>query len=137
MKSERLLFTLTALNFLLLVFLFAQMRPVEANTASSVLRGRSLEIVDDRGRVRASIKVHAADENFPMPDGSKGYPETVVLRLIDPNGRPEVKIAASVEGAGIGLVGEADSTQVQLVAKGAQASLRLKNKEGPELLLKP
>jgi hypothetical protein len=31
-----------------------------------------------------------------MPDGSKGYPETVVLRLIDSNGRPEVKIAASV-----------------------------------------
>jgi hypothetical protein len=32
---------------------------------------------------------HPADENFPMPDGSKGYPETVVLRL---KNRPELVI---------------------------------------------
>jgi len=38
----------------------------------------------------------------------------VVVRLIDSNGRPEVKIAASVEGAGIGLVGETDSTQARM-----------------------
>jgi hypothetical protein len=137
MKMQRLLFTLTALNLLLLLFLLAQMRPVEANADSPVLRGRGLEIVDDRGRVRASIKLHPADVHFRMPDGTTGYPETVVLRLIDPNGRPEVKIEASVKGGGIGLVGEGDGTQAQLGAKGAQSRLRLMDNEGRELVLRP
>jgi len=76
-----------------------------------VLRGSSLEIVDDQGRVRASIKIHQADPNYKWPDGKVGYPETVMFRLIDPKGRPEVKLGASVEGAGLGLIGETDTVQ--------------------------
>jgi hypothetical protein len=34
----------------------SQIEPALANTAASVLRGRALEIVDDRGRVRDSIR---------------------------------------------------------------------------------
>ena len=55
MQIQRLLVSLTIINCMLLVFLLAQMRPVEANAESSVLRGRGFEIVDERGRVRASI----------------------------------------------------------------------------------
>jgi len=133
--TQRLLVVLTIVNFALLAFLLLpHVVPALANDAAPVIRGRALEIVDDRGRIRASIKVHAA-ETF-APTGKK-YPETVVLRLIDPNGRPEVKIAASVQGGGLGLVGRADATQVVLHADETASSLKLANEDGKQLLLNP
>ena len=133
--TQRLLIALTIVNLALLVFLLLpQVAPALANSTTPVLRGRALEIVDDQGRVRASIKVHAA-ETF-APTGKK-YPETVMLRLIDPNGRPEVKIGASVQGGGLGLVGRADATQVILQAEEADSSLKLANEDGKQQLFKP
>ena len=133
--TQRLLIALTIVNLALLVFLLLpQVAPALANGTTSVLRGRALEIVDDQGRVRASIKVHAS-ETF-APTGKK-YPETVMLRLIDPNGRPEVKIGASVQGGGLGLVGRADATQVVLQADETASSLKLANEDGKQLLLNP
>ena len=67
----------------------------------------------------------------------KAYPETVILRLIDANGRPEVKIAASVEGSGLGFVGDTDDTQVKLEAQGSETSLSLLNKNGKQQQVKP
>ncbi len=133
--TQRLLIALTIVNSALLVFLLLpHVAPALANSTTPVLRGRALEIVDDQGRVRASIKVHAA-ETF-APTGQK-YPETVMLRLIDPNGRPEVKIGASVQGGGLGLVGRADATQVILQAEEADSSLKLANEDGKQQLVKP
>jgi hypothetical protein len=131
MKIQRLLVALTVVNLGLLVFLLAQIRSVRSGP---VLRGRALEIVDDRGRVRASIKVQPASTFKPT---GKEYPETVILRLIDPDGRPTVKLGASVQGAGLGLVGATDSTHVLLEAEGAESSLKLTNKEGRQRLIKP
>lgn len=137
MKIQRLLATLTVLNLVLLVFLLAQMHPVEANTASPVLRGRALEIVDDRGRVRASIQVHPADPAVEMPDGSRGYPEAVLLRLITPDGKPGVKLEASERGTGILLMGEGQGTYARLGAKGRETKLELLNRDGPTRVIKP
>jgi hypothetical protein len=61
----------------------------------------------------------------------------VILRLIDPDGRPTVKLGASVQGAGLGLVGATDSTHVLLEAEGAESSLKLTNKEGRQQLIQP
>jgi hypothetical protein len=135
MKTQRVLIVLTILNLVLLAFLLlSRTEPALATSQTSVLRGRVLEIVDDRGRVRASIKVHAA-ETFE-PTGKK-YPETVVFRLIDANGRPEVKLAASVEGGGLSFVGQSDETRAQLYADGRESSLRLTNQAGKEQLIRP
>src|SRR2546427_3672315 len=49
-------------------------------------RGRALEIVDDRGRVRASIALLPEDPKVIWK--GKPYPETVLLRLMSPEGRP-------------------------------------------------
>ena len=136
MKIQRLLIALTVVNLGMLMFLLAQIRPVEANSTGPVLRGRAFEIVDDQGRVRASIKVQPADQTVTMPNGKK-YPETVILRLIDPNGRPSVKLTASEQGAGLGLGGESDPTYVVLKAEGADSSLKLTNKDGRQQLIKP
>ena len=147
MKTQRILIALTVINLGLAMFLLAQIRRVDAGSVESrgveasspalVLRGSALEIVDDQGRVRASIKLHAADPKFKMPDGKTGYPETVMFRLIDQNGRPEVKIGASVEGGGVGLIGETDTTHILLKAEGANSALKLTNKDGKQQLIKP
>jgi hypothetical protein len=136
MKIQRLSIVLTVINVLLLTFSVAQFHPTEAQGAAPVLRGRALEIVDKEGRVRASITVHPAGPSIPVPDG-KIYPETVVLRLIDPNGRPSVKLGASEQGSGLGLGGDSDLTYVVLKAEGASSSLKLTNKDGREQLIKP
>jgi hypothetical protein len=116
MKTQRLPVVLTALNLALLAFLLTQMRihigaqgvRVWTNSDGSVLRGRALEIIDDEGRTRASINLHAADP-------ATSYPEMVVLRLIDPNGRPSVKLGTSAERGGmLALVSDAQGTYVQL-----------------------
>ena len=135
MKTHRILVALTVLNLILLSFLLlTRTRPVLAYTGADVVRGTALEIVDSRGRVRASIKVQPA-ETFE-PTGRK-YPETVVLRLIDPNGRPEVKIVASEQGGGLSFVGDSDATRVLLHADRAESSLRLINSRGRERLIEP
>lgn len=137
MKHQRLLILLTVFNLLLLLFNLTQSRAVLAESVAPVLRGRGLEIVDDRGRVRASIQIQPADPDFKMPDGTVGYPETVLLRLIDSKGGPNVKLGASDDGAGLLIGGESDPTYVQILAKGPNTSLKLINKDGREHLIKP
>ena len=135
MTTQRFLVVLTVLNLALLSFLLLTRTPVVfAYTGADVIRGSALEIVDSRGRVRASIKVQPA-ETFE-PTGRK-YPETVVLRLIDPNGRPEVKIAASEEGGGLSFVGHSDAVRAQLHADRGGTSLRLTNSAGEQRLIEP
>ncbi len=135
MKIQRLAIALTLINLALLTFLVAQSRPVEAQNVAPVLRGRALEIVDDQGRVRASISVLAAGTSA---HGDR-YPETVLLRLITERGRPSVKISTSEEAAGMTLVGPSNTknTYVQLGARGTASSLILKNEDGREQVVKP
>jgi hypothetical protein len=137
MKTQRFLVVITVFNLLLLLFTLSQKRAVAAEGTAPVLRGRALEIVDDRGRVRASIRIQPADPTVKMPDGTVGYPETVLLRLIDSKGGPNVKLGATERGAGLLLGGESDPTYVQILAKGPSTSLKLSNKDGREQLITP
>jgi hypothetical protein len=135
MKVQRIAIVLTVINLLLLVFILAQFNPTNAQGGAPVLRGRALEIVDNEGRVRASINVLPAGPSAPVPDG-KLYPETVLLRLIDPNGHPSVKLGGSVQGSGIFLGGDSDLTYVVLKAEGAESSLKLLSKGRREQIIK-
>ncbi len=135
MGTQRFLVGITIINLsLLIILLLSRTERALANPSPPVLRGSGLAIVDDRGRVRASIKVQPA-ETFE-PTGRK-YPETVVLRLVDPNGRPEVKIMASEEGGALSFVGDTDDTRVLLHADGASSLLRLTSRAGREQLIRP
>ena len=136
MKNQRFLVALTVLNLaLLLVLLGQQARSAFAEGASPVLRGRALEIVDDQGRVRASLSVLPASKS----SAGEAYAETVLLRLITERGRPSVKLAASEQAAGLSLAGPTHTkdTYVILEAKGTTSSLKLKNEDGQEQLIKP
>ncbi len=85
-----------------------------------VLRARALEIVDGAGHVRASIKVHPADPKARMPEGS-ATSDSVVLRLINPDGRPGVKLASSEREAGLALIGPRDN-YLQVFADGMKVT---------------
>lgn len=139
MSAQRLVVALTALNLALTgsIVLSRARSAVAAAEVSPVLRGRALEIVDDRGQVRASIAVLPADPTVKMPDGTTGYPETVLLRLRSSAGRPNVKIAATEDGAGLVLGGESDPTYAQILARGDSTFLKLSNKNGHVHVVEP
>jgi hypothetical protein len=132
---QRLAVILTVLNAVLLIFLVDQIRPVSAADVAPVLRGRALELVDDQGRVRAEIKVRPAERDVPMPDGTTGHPETVLLRLIDSQGSPHVKLAATDDGSG--LVLGSQSAHVQILSRGPSPFIKIVNKDRREQLIKP
>jgi hypothetical protein len=136
MKYQRTLLTITIINVLLLLISVHRSGAVSTRELP-VLRGRALEIVDDRGRVRASISILPADSTVKMPDGTTGYPETVLLRLITSEGRPNVKIGASERGAGALIGGESDPTYVQILAEGPRTSVKLSDKDGRVRVLRP
>ncbi|MFL5295364.1 MAG: hypothetical protein ACJ798_03180 [Phenylobacterium sp.] len=131
MKAQTALVALTAINLALLAFNIAQTRAAHADT-SGMLRGRGLQIVDDRGRVRASISVMPANPSDRYPDGRVGSPETVLLRLIDEHGKPNVKIGASEEGGGLGLGGGVDPAYARIAPEKGRMALTLTNREGAD-----
>jgi len=100
-----------------------------------VLRGRALEIVDARGRIRASITVLPEDPKVIWK--GKPYPETTLFRLMSPEGRPNVKLGASQMGAGLVIGGESNPTYIQVLAEGGESTLKLINKDGVERVIKP
>ena len=137
MKVHRVVIVLLVMNIAVTIFSCIRPSPTAAQDIAPVLRGRALELVDDHGRVRAQIKVFPPSPNVKMPDGTTGYPETVLLRLIDSKGRPSVKIAATEDGSVVSLGGEADPTDIQLLARGATTSVKLVNKDGKQQLIRP
>lgn len=134
-EASRFLIVLTTVNLAILLFTLVQLRP-QINEVAPVLRGRALQIVDEQGHVRASIAVHPAQA---QPNGET-YPETVLLPLTTEHGRPSVKIAASEETAGATFVGGPSGTTntcTILQAERTATSLRMRDKDGGETLVRP
>ncbi len=137
MKTQRLLIVLTAVNLGLLSYQVIQPRLAVASTVDvpGVLRGRALEIIDARGRIRASITVLPEDPKVIWK--GKPYPETTLLRLMSPEGRQNVKLGASQMGAGLVIGGESNPTYVQVLAEDGETTLKLINKDGVQRVIKP
>jgi len=138
MKIQRIGIILTVINLAILMFSFVSghTRSSSADDVVPVLRGKKLEIVDDQGKVRAQIIVTAPET---MPNGKKSAGGTL-LRLIDPNGRPDVKIGGSADGSGISLAGDSerrDWNGIQILADARGTSLILTNKDGRVQTIKP
>ncbi|MFE0013947.1 hypothetical protein ACFWXH_03805 [Mesorhizobium sp. NPDC059054] len=129
MKREMVLTALTMTNLLLLNGLvLGRVLPAVAQGEPGILRGSGLEIVDGEGRLRATITI--------QPPGD-GVTETALLRLMQPNGQPAVKIGASPTGAGLSFVGGDDQSYVILDADGAETRLRMVEPGGRERLITP
>jgi hypothetical protein len=134
LRLQPMLIALTLINLGILGMIVSREQAVAASAASDgVLRGRGLQIVDDQGRVRASITINPA---VKQSDGST-YPETVLLRLITSAGRPVVKIASSEDGAGMALSAAEGPAYVQVLARGNDPTLVVVNGAGTETVKLP
>ena len=134
MKIQRIAIAITIINLVLMVILLAKMNAATAQKEQNnlqVLRGSGLEITDKEGRIRASITFHDA----VVKDGVT-YPAGVLLRLIDSNGQPSVKIGAAEDGGGLSFANEKDG-YIQLIAKESGCFLKIKNADGKEQVVKP
>jgi hypothetical protein len=145
MATQRLTTGLTVMNFAILAFLLGQERPWAAVAAAASrpqaspavtqdvapsLRGRALELLDERDRVRARLSVE--------PEGE------VVLRLIDRAGTIRVKLGAGEDGSGLLLLDEATEPGVHLIARRTgtaerptTTSLTLRGADGQQRVIRP
>ena len=134
--AQRLAIGLTIINLALFAVLLSRLTPVEAQAAPGVLRGTGLEIVDAQGRPRATISILAANPAVKAADGGP-FPETVLLRLIDPTYGPVVKLSGSDRGAGLGLGGDSQAKWTLIEATPAGSLLKLTAANGNERLIQP
>ncbi len=133
MNTQRLSTVLTSINLVILVFTVTRNGFAVGQDVAPVLRGRALEIVDDQGRVRASITVFP-----PTTVDSREYPETVLLRLADPKSGPVVKLEASEEGSALGLSDDSEQGGVRLMAKKHTGTfVQVTNQDGKEQFVRP
>jgi len=127
---QRFTLVFTAINLLLLLLTVAQSGRTMAQTDPLVLRGRALELVDDRGQVRAQLNTESSGE--------------VVLRLTDQHGTIRVKLGADEDGSGLVLLDEATEPAIHLIARRsgtaerpAITSITLKGTDGRQRVIKP
>ena len=130
MRIQGVALGLTIVNLVLLILLLGQLNPLSAQEPAPVLRGRALQIVDDAGRVRASLSV--------LPAGDQSQ-ETVLLRLITERGRPSVKVGVSEGSSGISVAGPTgtQNTWITLTADGVSSSIVVKSEDGSEQIIQP
>jgi hypothetical protein len=151
MRNQRLPAILTIINFVLLAVLLSQFRPARAQGSPPIVRARALEIVDDRGRVRASITLEAsgtADESvlLKLTSDPTGGPSVHLqtsrggsgLRLImgNPRGAPGVKLDATTDSAGL-RVGDGLDTGIDVTAKPSGNLIRVTNRDGRQQIVQP
>ena len=134
MRMQRVAIALTVVNLVILTVLvtvlLTQVTPLSAQEAAPMLRGRGLEIVDDAGRVRASLSV------LPASDQAS---ETVLLRLITERGRPSVKIGASEATNGLSIAGPTgtQNTWITVTSDRSRSKVVVKNEDGGEQIIEP
>jgi hypothetical protein len=114
MNLTRLASLLAALCLVSLGVLFLD-RPAGAKRVPSVLRARTIELVDRRGETRAQIKVERNGE--------------VVFRMRDQDGAIRVKLGASRTGSGLLLANELTEPGIQALAGADRTSLSLQRGE--------
>ena len=134
--NARAMYALTAVNVAVVALgLAQQLHPVFAQGELPVLRGRALQIVDDQGRVRASISILPPDKSKSGEEAS----ETVLLRLITERGRPTVKIGSSEPTSGLSFAGPTGTKDSYLIlqTRGTMSSLKLRNEDGRERIVAP
>ena len=127
MKTTRFALALTVANLVGMLAFWSHIQVARAQPAPEMLRARGLEIVDDRGIVRAQIIVQPNDGG-------------VLFRLIDQQRKPLVKLGAGADGSGLMLTGDParqDFSGIQVLAKPGGSTLRLLNPNGKERLIKP
>ena len=122
MKTHRFMIALTVINLVILIVALVQTRSTAVETVSSVLRARAIELVDERGKVRAQLNVESNEE--------------VVFRMRDAKGTIRVKLGANEDGSGLVLMDDRTEPTVQIRANRAGPSVKLIDKNGQERVIR-
>jgi hypothetical protein len=93
MNPMSIALTATAVNLCLVAGGLTPSPSARAPEDAPLLRGRALELVDDRGQIRAHLDIEPGGE--------------VVLRLLDRRGTIRVKLGAGEDGSGLLLNNDA------------------------------
>ena len=127
-KSHKLALALTCMNLALAVFVLFRPGWDKAAAAESlqipkVIRAQAIELVDERGQVRAQL--HLGE------DGGGN------LRLRSGDGTVRVKLAGTADGSGLLLFDKEAEPAVWLAANKAGASVTLAEKGKAKRVIKP
>jgi hypothetical protein len=132
MNVRRIAIGLAVSNSALLLLLLLRPHVPAALAASNqsgqqvvpLLRIRQLELVDERGTVRAQLMVAQPGDE-------------VLLRMRSARGLLRVKLGANEGGSGLVLADGSTEPGITLHAKSAGSSMRMMNRNGAERELKP
>jgi hypothetical protein len=123
MKTYRLAIALAVINLILVLSSLIQGSSATAKGVPPLLRARMIELVDDKGQVRAQLSVESSGE--------------VVFRLRDAQGTIRVKLGASEKGSGLLLANDATEPGIHMLATDTGTSLTLTGKDGKQHVIDP
>jgi hypothetical protein len=123
MQTRPLLFGASAIVLFLLVAKAAAPGATDTAAAPSVLRAQRIELVDERGIVRARLNTESNGE--------------VMLRLMNQQGEIRVKLGASGEGSGLILMNDLAQPGVHMLAKRTGAAVTLTDRDNRQRVITP
>ena len=127
MKERTTQVLLAAVIVLLMAQLMRSVLPAahagEAGKVPAVLSARMIELVDERGQSRASLKTEPGGE--------------VVFRLRDAKGIIRVKLGGSEDGSGLLLLDDRTEPAVHLLAKRTGTTVTVAEKGKEKRVIKP
>ena len=122
MKTQVSIIGLIALNVVLLLCIAAQPKPDSQQGVQSIVRARAIELVDDKGRVRASLNVATNGE--------------AVFRMRDADETIRLKLGASKDGSALLLLDDSTNPGLHVLAKHG-TTLTLFNPDGRKRVVEP
>lgn len=123
MKTHKWIIILAVINAIVLFCMAAQSTPSAQPGVQSILRARAIELVDDRGDVRASLSVETNGE--------------AVFRMRDAKGTIRMKLGASEAGSAPLLLDDSTNPGLHVSAKDGRTSMTLINKDGGKRVVEP
>jgi hypothetical protein len=122
MKIQRVVNLFSVLNLLFLGLLLIQTPSTAQQSVAPLLRARAIELVDERGKVRAQLDVEATGE--------------VVFRLRDAKGTIRSKFGANEDGSGLSMMDDRTEATVQIRSNQSGASVTVIDREGRARVVK-
>jgi hypothetical protein len=123
MQTRPLLFGASVIVLSVLAAKVAAPGATDSAVAPSVLRAQRIELVDERGIVRARLNTESNGE--------------VMLRLMNQQGEIRVKLGASSEGSGLILMNDLAQPGVHMLAQPAGATVTLTDRDNRQRVITP
>lgn len=123
MRTQRIVTVLGIASIGLLLVLAMYNGSTYADTPAPLLRAQAIELVDQRGQVRAALTVEANGET--------------VFRLRDAKGTIRVKLGASEDGSALLLIDGTTEPGAHILSRRTATTFTLRGQDGQQHPIKP